>query len=77
MRVAVDGFPHFRSMKELKDGEEVTISIENNPIWTVEAGEEILTGEAVYAGEEGKLFSRKTGESRPADLMGMPRIMRR
>src|SRR5699024_9936899 len=54
---ASNGFPHFRSSKKLEDGQEVEILITNKTVWEVEAGENILAGEAVYAGEEGKLFS--------------------
>lgn len=67
---ASNGFPHFRSSKKLEDGQEVEILITNKTVWEVEAGEDILAGEAVYAGEEGKLFSRKSGEDKPADLIG-------
>lgn len=67
---AENGFPHFRSTKGLGNGQEVEITITNKTIWEVEAGEDILAGEAVYAGEEGKLFSRKSGEDSPADLIG-------
>ena len=67
---AQDGFPHFRSTKDLKDGEEVTIKITGNYAWKIEAGEELHAGEAVYVGKEGKLFARRRGDKRPAQLCG-------
>src|SRR5699024_6413534 len=67
---ASNGFPHFRSSKKLEDGQEVEILITNKTVWEVEAGEDILAGEAVYAGEEGKHFSRKSGEDKPTALIG-------
>jgi|GEM_PF-4281717 len=70
LRYATDGFPHFHSTNELKSGQEVEIKITNRPIWNIEAGESIKTGEAVYGGSAGKVFSRKTGEDYPSQLIG-------
>lgn len=67
---AENGHPNFCSTKTLTEGQEVTITITGKQVWEVEAGEDILAGEAVYAGKEGKLFSRKSGEDSPADLIG-------
>ncbi len=67
---AVGGYPHFRSAADLEEGQETVIKILNNNIWKVTAGEDLYAGQAVYSGEEGKLFSRKTGEKRPVDLIG-------
>ncbi len=67
---ADNGYPHFRSFKDLEDGEEITIKITGNHVWKIEAGEELHAGEAVYVGEEGKLFARRRGEDSPAQLCG-------
>lgn len=70
VRYATDGFPHLHSTAELEDKQEVTISITNKPVWEIEAGEKIEVGEAVYSGEAGKVFARRSGDKRPADLVG-------
>src|SRR5690625_3332821 len=67
---ADNGYPHFRSTKDLKDGEEITIKITGSNVWKIEAGEELHAGEAVYVGEEGKLFARRRGSDTPAQLCG-------
>ncbi len=67
---ADNGYPHFRSSKDLEDGEEITIKITGNHVWKIEAGEELHAGEAVYVGEEGKLFARRSGDKSPAQLCG-------
>lgn len=70
LRYASDGFPHFHSTEELESGQEVKIKITNRPIWNIEAGESIKAGEAVYGGAAGKVFSRKSGEDYPSQLIG-------
>jgi len=70
LRYADDGYPHFRSSKDLSDGQETTVNISGDFIWKVEAGEELKAGEAVYAGEGGKLFARKVNDKTPAQLCG-------
>lgn|SRR5690625_4386419 len=70
VRYATDGFPHLHSTQELEDKQEVTITITNKPVWEIEAGEKIEAGEAVYSGDAGKVFARRVGEKRPADLIG-------
>lgn len=70
VQYASDGFPHLHSTAELEDKQEVTISITNKPVWEIEAGEKIEVGEAVYSGEAGKVFARRKGDKRPADLVG-------
>ena len=67
---ADNGYPHFRSSKDLVDGEEIMIKITGNHVWKIEAGEELHAGEAVYVGEEGKLFARRRGDKSPAQLCG-------
>lgn len=70
LRYATDGFPHFHSTTELENGQEVEIKITNKPVWKIEAGESIKTGEAVYGGSAGKVFSRKVSEDYPSQLIG-------
>lgn len=70
LRYASDGFPHFHSTNELESGQEVDIKITNRPVWKIEAGESVKTGEAVYGGSAGKVFSRKVGEDYPSQLIG-------
>lgn len=70
LRYATDGFPHFHSTSELESGQEVEIKITNKPVWKIEAGESIKAGEAVYGGSAGKVFSRKSGEDSPSQLIG-------
>ena len=67
---ADNGYPHFRSSKDLEDGEEITIKITGSNVWKIEAGEELHAGEAVYVGEEGKLYARRRGSDTPAQLCG-------
>lgn len=47
----------FVSTKPLEDGEEVTVTITNNKIWRVEAGEKVAPGDNVYADEDGRIIS--------------------
>lgn len=70
VRYATDGFPHLHSVKEIEDKQEVTITIANNPIWDIEAGEKIETGEAIYSGEAGKAFPRRAKEKQPPSMVG-------
>lgn len=68
--IAKDATPHMHSTKELEDGTEVTVNITNKPVWEVEAGAEIKTGESVGVGENGTVIPRKSGETTPARLIG-------
>lgn len=70
LRYADDGYPHFRSSKDLSDGQEATISISGDFVWKVESGEDLKAGEAVYAGEGGKLYARRVNDKTPAQLCG-------
>ena len=45
----------FVSTKPLEDGQEVTITITDNKIWRVEAGEKVAPGDNVYADEDGRI----------------------
>src|SRR5690625_6401025 len=53
------GSPGFRSTGSLKDGQEVSVSIKNNPVWEVEASEDLTVGSYVAVGEGGTVV---TGE---------------
>src|SRR5690606_40012811 len=46
---------YFVSTKPLEDGQEVTITITDNKIWRVEAGEKVAPGDNVYADEDGRI----------------------
>ncbi|MCM3487897.1 head fiber protein [Alkalihalophilus marmarensis] len=54
---AVGGTPDFRSTGNLEAGQVVTVTIKNDPIWVVEAGESIEVGIHVAVGEEGKVVA--------------------
>ena len=47
--------PDFRSSGELKAETEVTVTLKNNPVWDVEAGEDLPAGTYVEVGEGGAL----------------------
>lgn len=52
-----DGYPvDFVSTRELKDGEEVTVTIKGDPIWLVETAEKVRPGDNVYADSTGRLI---------------------
>ena len=51
------GEPDYRSTIDLKANEEITVSLENNPIWGIEAGEDIGAGAYVEVGEKGKIVA--------------------
>ena len=52
-----DGYPvDFVSTRELKDGEEVTVTIKGDPIWLVEAAETLKPGDNVYVDSTGRLI---------------------
>lgn len=54
----IGNYVDFVSTKELSDGEEVTVSIKNdNRIWVVEAGTEIVVGANVAADTDGRVGS--------------------
>ncbi len=56
------GTPNFRSTGELKAESEVTVTLKNNPVWDVEAGEDLSAGQYVEVGEGGVLVaSESTG----------------
>ena len=47
--------PDFVTSKELKTGEYVTVAIKDNPIWEVEAAEDLRAGTAVQCTEDGRV----------------------
>lgn len=62
LKLAEEGnIPDFMSRKDLSEGDEVEITIENSPIWSVETSEKIRPGTSVGVTEQGKLkFTRST-----------------
>lgn len=67
---AESGFPQFRSSSFIEKGSSVSITIADNPIWNIEAGEKITTGNAIHSSEEGKALARTDKETTPAFLFG-------
>ncbi|WP_040981088.1 hypothetical protein [Oceanobacillus jeddahense] len=56
------GNPDFRSSGDLKEDMEVNVNLKNNPVWDVEAGEDLSAGAYVEVGEGGVLVaSESTG----------------
>ena len=56
------GSPDFVSTTELKSDTEVNVSMKNNPVWSVEAGEDLSAGQYVEVGEGGVIVaSESTG----------------
>lgn len=51
------GNPDFRSSGELEAETEVTVTLKNNPVWDVEAGEELPAGTYVEVGEGGTVVA--------------------
>ena len=47
----------FVSTRDLKDGEEVTVSVRGRLIWEVETAEEVAPGDNVYADTDGRIVS--------------------
>lgn len=64
------GSPDFRSNGELTSDTQVNVVLKNNPIWNVEAGEELTAGTYVEVGEGGVLVaSESTGIGYIADAV--------
>jgi len=56
------GSPDFVSTTELKSDTEVNVTMKNNPVWLVEAGEDLTAGTYVEVGEGGVIIaSESTG----------------
>src|SRR5690625_3231932 len=49
--------PDFRSTGELKADQEVSVTIKNEPVWEVEASEDLTAGSYVQVGEDGTVIS--------------------
>ncbi|WP_440894968.1 hypothetical protein ACS127_10365 [Amphibacillus sp. Q70] len=56
------GNPDFKSTGELEADTEITVTLKNDPIWSVEAGEDLSAGAHVEVGEDGLIIaSESTG----------------
>nr|DAE10377.1 MAG TPA: capsid fiber protein [Siphoviridae sp. ctwrX9] len=51
------GTPDFRSTGPISEGAEVTVKLQNNPVWKVEVGEDLSAGTYVEVGEGGVLVA--------------------
>ncbi|MEK4305850.1 collagen-like protein [Oceanobacillus sp. FSL K6-0251] len=51
------GNPDFVSTRELKENDVVDVTMKNNPVWNVEAGEDLSAGTYVEVGEGGVIVS--------------------
>jgi|SRR5690625_2661408 len=49
--------PDFRSTGELKADQEVSVTIKNEPVWEVEASEDLTAGSYVQVGDSGTVVS--------------------
>ena|SRR5699024_2290445 len=54
------GTPDFRSTGAIKADAEVKVTLKNNPVWFVEAGEDLDAGSFVEVGEEGVLVTAES-----------------
>ncbi|MEN2467942.1 head fiber protein [Ornithinibacillus sp. JPR2-1] len=54
---AVGGTPDFVSVKTLKADEQVIVTMKNNPVWEVEAGEDLTAGQHVEVGANGVIVA--------------------
>lgn len=54
------GSPDFVSTTELKADTEVSVTIKNNPVWSVEAGEDLSAGTYVEVGAGGVIVSSES-----------------
>jgi hypothetical protein len=52
--------PDLVSTGDLKEGDEVNVTIKNNPIWTVEAAENIPAGTLVQCADDGRVKNYHT-----------------
>lgn len=55
------GSPDFRSTGELKAEQVVTVTLRNDPVWQVEAGEDLTAGTYVQVGESGVVVASEEG----------------
>ena len=75
------GMPDFRSTGALSADSQVTVTLKNNPVWQVEAGEALTAGTHVEAGEGGVLVaSESTGIGYVAEAVeegGLAKLVRK
>ncbi|WP_253288850.1 hypothetical protein [Amphibacillus sp. MSJ-3] len=75
------GTPDFRSTGALSADSEVTVTLKNNPVWQVEAGEDLSAGTYVEVGEGGVLVaSESTGIGYVAEAVeegGLAKLVRK
>src|SRR5690554_6940484 len=50
------------STRDLKEGDEVNVTIRNNPIWTIEAAENIPAGTLVQSTDDGRVKNYKVSD---------------
>lgn len=62
--------PEFVSTSDLKKGETVTVTVRDNTIWKVEAGENIEAGVPVVSGPGGTIVRDIRGDERQAYSVG-------
>ncbi len=55
------GTPDFHTKREIKADTEVLVEIKNEPVWEIEAGEDLTVGQTVTAGEGGTVVSGDNG----------------
>ncbi|MGE6379960.1 hypothetical protein [Peribacillus muralis] len=51
------GVPDFRATGPLQEGQEVNVTMNNSPVWAVEAGEDLIAGSYVEVGEGGVIIA--------------------
>lgn len=62
IRLAGPGEPaNFVSRQDIKDGQEVTVSIKGNPVWAAEAGGNISAGDLLAVDADGKVVADDAG----------------
>lgn len=75
------GMPDFRSTGALSADSEVTVTLKDNPVWNVEAGEDLTAGTYVEVGEGGVLVaSESTGIGYVAEAVeegGLAKLVRK
>ncbi|MGE6379980.1 hypothetical protein [Peribacillus muralis] len=51
------GVPDFRATGPLQEGQEVNVTMNNSPVWAVEAGDDLTAGTYVEVGEGGVIIA--------------------
>ena len=62
MKNKKDWIPDFYSLKDLKEGEEVSVKIEGNPIWKVRLSKDARPGTLISADDNGEASMTSTRE---------------